>query len=379
MNDPQSGSFRTYARIAFGRSAGYMSGWIYWLAGVLIMSSEIVALSTFTQYWFPHVPLGVFSLLYAALGFGINFMGVRNFGAVESMFAVVKLTVLVLFILFGALFVCGVFHAAYGVPVQRIGMNALFPHGVHGLWSAMIFVFFSFGGIEVVGVTSSELKRGEDIAKAGAVLLVTLVLIYVLALYMVLKMTDQSAISDAASPFVTALSGFTIPYLDTLFNLIIISAAFSTMVGALFGISRILVSLSEDGDAPRSLKQTNGRGVAAKSLWLTAAALAVLIACSYALPSSMYEYVSTAAGVMLILNWILILASYLKLHNGYDSGNGKFRAFGYPYTAYLAIALIAMTIIGALLHRNERIGVVLSVVLILLVFVSSKLVRRSVG
>ncbi|MBP3966035.1 amino acid permease [Paenibacillus lignilyticus] len=374
VNDPQPGSFRTYARLAFGRSAGFMSGWIYWLAGVLIMSSEIVALSTFTQYWFPNIPLGIFSVLYAVLGFGINFMGVRNFGAIESVFAVIKLTILILFILFGVLFVCGLLSDSPKVPIQPIGRHDWFPHGLSGLWSAMIFVFFSFGGIEVVGVTASELKRGEEIAKAGLTLLVVLVLVYVLALFGVLKMTEPSAISDAASPFVTALSGFRIPYLGTLFNLIIISAAFSTMVGALFGVSRVMVSLAEDGDAPRSLKQVNSRGVASKSLWITAAALTVTIVCSYILPHTMYEYVSTAAGAMLILNWILILASSLKLRSRCETSRGKLRIFTHPYGAYVGMVLILVAISGALLHRNERIGLGLSLALILLVFAASRIV-----
>ncbi|SEO82908.1 amino acid permease [Paenibacillus sp. OV219] len=373
-NDPQSGSFRAYARIAFGRSAGFLSGWVYWLSGVLIMSSEIVALSTFTEYWFKGVPLGVFSIAYAALGFGINFLGVRNFSQVESTFAIVKLAILVGFVLFGALFIFGAIHPAATVATASPGVQPWFPHGVKGLWSAMVIIFFSFGGIEVVGVTASELRRKEDIIKSGIALLISLVLIYVLALYLVLRMADWRGLSEATSPFVTALSTFSIPYLDTLFNLVIISAAFSTMVGALFSISRIIVSLAEDGDAPRGLAKLNRRGVAWKSLLLTAAALAVSIGCSYALPNTMYEYVTTAAGVMLILNWVLILASYLKLQAKQHPAQKPHRTIAHPYAAYAGIGFILIAISGALLHRNERIGLGLSAALIIIVLLASRLV-----
>jgi L-asparagine transporter-like permease len=79
---------------------------------------------------------------------------------------------------------------------------------------------------------------------------------------------------------------------------------------------------------------------------------------------------------MLILNWILILASYLKLHPNYAAKGVKYRSFTYPSGAYFVITLILFFISGALLHRNQRIGLGLSVGLIILVFVASWLVAR---
>ncbi|HET7658687.1 MAG TPA: amino acid permease, partial [Bacillales bacterium] len=84
VNDPQKGSFRVYARKAFGHGGGFVSGWMYWTAGVLIMSSEVTALSTFTRYWFHNIPLWIFASIYSALGLGINLLGVNNFGKIES-------------------------------------------------------------------------------------------------------------------------------------------------------------------------------------------------------------------------------------------------------------------------------------------------------
>ncbi|MEH7110369.1 amino acid permease, partial [Bacillus sp. JJ1764] len=101
--DPQPGSFRTYAKKAYGRSMGFLSGWIYWLAGIFIMSSEAVALGTFTQYWLPHVPLWMFTVGYVVAAFAINLLGVSNFGKIESLFGIIKLSTLVIFIFFGLL------------------------------------------------------------------------------------------------------------------------------------------------------------------------------------------------------------------------------------------------------------------------------------
>lgn len=377
VNDPEEGSFRTYAKKAFGHSVGFVSGWMYWLSGILIMSSEIVALSTFSQFWFPGVPLWVFSVVFALLGFGINLFGVKNFGKIESLFAVVKLSTLVIFIGFGALFLFGVIHPNETVAAATQGIGEFFPNGVKGLWSAMIFIFFSFGGIAVVGVASAELRNKKDIPKAGTFLLLVLVSVYVAGLFFVLSMVDWSVINEAESPFVTALSAFAIPYLDSVFNLVIISAAFSTMVGALFSITHIMVSLAKDGDAPHTLMEKNSRGVPLKSLGLTAIGVAVSILFLFILPDTMYEYVTTSAGVMLILNWMIILASHLKLRKTYKDHPDLFHTFGYPVTSYIGILLIITAITGAFLHQTERIGLLISLGLIVVIFVWGRFSRSN--
>jgi L-asparagine transporter-like permease len=169
---------------------------------------------------------------------------------------------------------------------------------------------------------------------------------------------------------VTALSAYHIPFLDSVFNIIIISAAFSTMVGALFSITNVMISLAVDGDAPKGFAEKNDRGVAVKSLMITAVGLGISILFSFLLPNEVYEYITTAAGVMLILNWGIILVSHIKLHPSYDAANGKFKMVGYPFTSYVGIALILLAISGAMVHGNQRIGLFISLGLIFVIYLS---------
>lgn len=223
---------------------GFMSGWIYWIAGLLIMSSEIAALSIFTRFWFPNVPLWVFAIVYSVLGFGINALGTKNFGKIESMFALLKTTTLLAFICFGVLFATGTITPKEMADARAYTvLRPFLPNGWNGFWSALIFVLFSYGGIEVLGLASVELKNKNDAPKAGSVAIFFLTAIYVLSLLFVFYVTDWTRISQRESPFVTALSAFRFPYLDSLFNIIIVSAAFSTMIGAIYchhrdGVSR---------------------------------------------------------------------------------------------------------------------------------------------
>jgi L-asparagine transporter-like permease len=372
--DPQPGSFRTYAKLAFGNSMGFVSGWVYWIAGIFIMSSEAVALGTFTKFWFPHIPLWIFTAFFVAAAFAINLLGVKNFGKIESLFAIVKLSTLVIFIFFGLLLL---FHMI-SLPTSghldvRNVWHPMFPRGTKGMWAALIFVFFSFGGIEVMGVASSELKKKEEITKAGTVMLLSLVAVYLLSIFFVFYFVSWTKINETESPFVTALANFNIPYIDSIFNLIIISAAFSTMVGALFSVTNILISLAEDQDAPKSFARKNQKGTPIRSLLVTGIALTISLIFSFILPGKLYEYITTAAGVMLILNWIIILSTHLKLRKNKKAKTAGMP--GSPYTSYLAIALILLTVSGGFVHATQRMGVLISLGLIVFIFLLSYLLR----
>lgn len=376
VRDPAPGSFRTYAKKAFGSSIGFLSGWMYWLAGVLIMSSEIVALATFTRFWFPNVPLWIFSAMYALIAFGINLLGVKNFGKIESIFAIIKLSTLIIFIVFGALLLANII-SPHAVSLTEKNVFASFiPRGITGMWSALIFVFFSFGGIEVVGIASSELKNKNEVPKAGISMLFALTAVYILSLFFVLTMASWRNINASNSPFVTALSVFNIPFMDSIFNLIIISAAFSTMVGALFSVTNILLSLAEDGDAPKIFAEKNQYGTPMKALLLTGITLAAFLLFSYVMPGTIYEYVTTAAGVMLILNWIIILSSQIQLRRQ-QQNKKTFQMAGYPYTSYIGIALILVTVTGGLFHPTQRMGVFISLGFIVIIFISHWLLFRA--
>lgn len=379
VHDNETGSFRKYAQMAFGHSMGFMSGWMYWVSGLLIMASEITALGLFTQYWFPSTPLWLLMILYTALGIGINLLGVNNFSTLESLFAVVKLATLIGFIGFSLLFLFDVVAPASSVQTETVKISSLFPNGLMGTWSAMIFVLFSFGGIAVVGLMSSELKHKDETPKAGLATVVILTVLYLLSIFFILYMVSWTVISEEESPFVTALSQFQIPFIGSIFTIILITAAFSTMVGALFSITKVLVSLSHAGDAPKLLDQHTKKGVATRALALNAIALGIMIFVSYVLPEKVYEYLTTAAGIMLILNWVVILSSQIKNRRHYIETPTKkryFKMIGAPFTSILGIVLIFIVIAGAAFQESERIGLFISIGIMAIIFMSYFLVRK---
>ena len=60
--DPQDGSFCYYANKAYGRWAGFSCGWNYWSSNILIMGSQLTALSIFQDFGFQMFHFGSLQL-----------------------------------------------------------------------------------------------------------------------------------------------------------------------------------------------------------------------------------------------------------------------------------------------------------------------------
>lgn len=349
-DDPLDGSFCEYAKKAFGRWAGFASGWVYWSSELLIMGSQMAALSLFTRFWFPNVPLWVFASVYAVLGIGIVAIGTKGFERMEHIFAVIKLAAILLFIIIAALALIGLFGAGKHEPKWPL---PLFPEGLKGSWSSMIYAFYSFGGIEVMGLLAIRLKDPKEAPKAGRVMISTLTSLYVLSLTLALSLAPWTTIGKKESPFVSSLKGYGMAFVPHVFNATFIIAGFSTMIASLFAVTKILVTLAKDGNAPKLFsKVTKGkRSMPYFALGITVLMLGGSILLALLMPDSVYEYITTAAALMLLYNWIFILITSGKLMPLSAWGQSK---------RWVAVCFILLAVSGTLFHHTSRPGFFIS-------------------
>lgn len=358
--DPQKGSFRTYAKKAYGRWAGFSSGWVYFLSEMLIMGSQMTALSIFTRFWFPDIPLWVFASIYAALGLLVILAGPSGFDRVENLLAVLKLAAIVMFIILAVLALTGVIGVGGEATVPRT-YDEVFPRGLRGLLPALIFGFYGFGGIEIVGLLAIRLTNMKDATKAGKVMLLSLSGLYVASIGLALVMVSITKITNDTSPFVTALTNYNIPFVTNIFNAVFIIAGFSTMVASLFAVIRILVTLAEDEDAPKGLaKRIMNNKIAINAILLTTAGIIVSIILAILMPGRIYEYITTAAGLMLLYNWLFIIGSFGKIHKLTTFENVK---------RFLGFALVMLAVFGTLFHGISRPGFFVSIGFVAIVLI----------
>ncbi|SDC95646.1 L-asparagine transporter [Paenibacillus sp. UNCCL117] len=357
MEDPQQGSFRSYAKKAFGRWAGFSSGWVYWSSELLIMGSQLTALSLFTRFWFPSVPMWIFATCYAVLALGVILLGTKAFERTEHLFAVVKISAILMFLVIAALALFGFIKGGAYQPKFPTTMATFLPSGFLGSWSSFIFVFYAFGGIEIMGLMAMRLRQPEEVSKAGNVMIITLTCIYMASLVLALTLMPLHALQGKESPFQTALGSYHLPLVPHIFNAILIVAGFSTMVASMFAITTILVSLAQDRDAPALFSRTTKgkRKTPLPAIGFTTIGIAMAVVLALLLPESLYEYVTTAAGIMLLYNWFFILLTSGRLLELTAWGKIK-RSAG--------IVLILLAVVGTAFHATSRPGFWISLLFI---------------
>ncbi|GGM24006.1 transporter [Paraliobacillus quinghaiensis] len=367
VSDPQKGSFRTYAKKAYGRWAGFSNGWAYWSSELLIMGSQLTALSIFAQYWFADIPLWILSSIFGVLGIGVIVLGVSGFEKIENIFGAMKIAAILMFIIIGILAISGFLKG--GAPDRAFAFSSkgIFPGGFTGIWTAFIYVLYAFGGIEVMGIMSNELNDQKQAPKAGRVMLSVLTIIYVVSIGLAVWIVPSEKFNADESPFIMVINQFDLNIISHIFNGVLIIGGFSTMVASLYGITTILTTLAEDGDAPRLFVKTGPRDVPYYSVLLTTTGLIASIVVALLLPDKIYEYITTAASLMLLYIWVFILFTYHKISE--LSGWKQLKR-------WIGIGLLFTGIVGTLFDKIARIGFFISFGFILIITVVTFVMRK---
>lgn len=368
IQDPQEGSFCYYAGKAFGKWAEFSCGWNYWCSNILIMGSQLTALGLLSQFWFPDVPLWLFSAGYAVLSFFVVMLGTKGFDKMEDLFAIIKIAAILMFIVIAL----GIFFgwikgdAGGGSPGNFPNtIKEWLPLGIKGLWSSLIYAFYAYGGIEVIGLMAMQLKKKEDTLKAGTIMMFVLMVLYVGSLGLAVSLASFDQFTEKESPFVTALTNYDLAFFPHVFNGAIIIAGFSTMTAALFGVTTLLVTLAKDGDAPKLFqKKLNFKDLPLNSLLLGMGGLAASVICAFLLPGKVFEFITTAAGLLLLYNWLFILLSSFKL---VEKGR---------ILSILGLLLLLLAISGTLVEKTIRNGFFISILFVALIGIVALIMQR---
>src|SRR5215471_17329568 len=120
---PTAGSFGSYAETYLNPWAGFVVRYTYWISQVIAIGGEAVAAGVYMTFWFPEVPVWIWSLAFCVVLLYFNSRSVQNFGTVEFWFALIKVVAIVLFIVLGASTLFGLggtppigFHNLTGLP-----------------------------------------------------------------------------------------------------------------------------------------------------------------------------------------------------------------------------------------------------------------------
>jgi AAT family amino acid transporter len=361
---------RALMRKAFGARVSFVIGWLYWLDWILVMAVETVAAGTFLSFWFPHVPLWLFSLAVAILLVVLNLTSVRLFGEIEFWLAGVKIFTLTAFILLGIALLIGLLPGHPGPSVLNWTTHGgFFPRGFSGVITALPVVVFAFGGTEMIGMTLTEMKDRERALPAvirSVVLRISL--FYVLPLFLITGLLPWNEIGTKGSPFVQMLSSVGLAGAAHVMNFIMLTAVFSAANSGMYATSRTLFSLAREGEAPALLTRVNRRGVPTAGVLLSSLGLFAGAVVAFCAPRQVFQVLMAIPGFTALSIWTMVLLAQFRLKPDYNHKPG-YRLAAFPYLTGFGLASLFF-IQGAILLNPQNEGnnlLCLAVVLVLII------------
>ena len=148
----------------------------------MIIPVEAIAGADILHAYFPGVPSWLFAFLIMLVLSGTNLVSVKNFGAFEYWFALVKVVAIIAFIVVCSLAVFGVWPLAEVSGVSRLWDNGGFmPNGFGTVLGGVLITIFSFFGAEIVTIAADETANPKDKIRRATNLVVYRIAIFYLA------------------------------------------------------------------------------------------------------------------------------------------------------------------------------------------------------
>lgn len=352
LHRPSSGSFVSYAREFFGEKAAFVSGWFYWINWAMTTIVDITAAAVYMNFfgkyvpWIGAVPQWAWALIALIVVLAVNLVSVKVFGELEFWFALIKVAALVAFLLVGIYFV--VFGTPNGSPVgfALIADNGGFlPNGILPAILLMQGVVFAYASIELIGTAAGETKNPEKVMpRAINSVVIRVAVFYVGSVLLLSLLLPFTAYSAGESPFVTFFASIGVPGVDIIMNMVVLTAALSSLNAGLYSTGRILRSMAIAGSAPQFAARMNKAGVPYGGIAITATVALLGVVLNFFVPAEAFETVLSVASVGIISTWATIIICQMRLKQLADRGElvrPSFRLFGAPYTNWITLVFLA--------------------------------------
>ncbi|MDR3306203.1 MAG: amino acid permease [Endomicrobium sp.] len=356
--EPAAGSSSYFADKYWGRFAGFLAGWNYWVDYILVGIVELIAVAGYMQYWFPGIAVWKATLFFFLLINAVNLLTVKAYGEVEFWFSSIKIIAVCVMILAGGYILFFNTGLLPGATIKNlwdaptVGMFAgnavfkgFFTHGFIGFMLTFPMIIFAFDGVELVGITAAETENPQSIIpKAINQVVFRILIFYVGSLAILLSLYHWSNLSPSDSPFVLIFDKIGFKYVAWILNFIVFTAALSVYNSCIYCNSRMLYGLALQKNAPKIFTKTNKRGIPVPSILVSGALTFSVVPLSYFVPDwiKAFEIVISFSVICVITNWAIISISQLKFRKQKNLENTKpiFPSPFYPFSNYLTLVFL---------------------------------------
>jgi APA family basic amino acid/polyamine antiporter len=346
---PEAGGQYVYLHRAYGPLVSYLCGWTFFIAaqtgGISVLAvgfaeyvNEFVALTPWEQRAAAAAAIVVFT--------GINYVGVREGGAVQSILTGLKVGAIAVIILLGYVLV-------RGLPAEPAALAA--PTGHRFLASfgvAMVAAFWAYEGWNACTFAAGEVKRPERNLPLALILGTLAVIVLYLALnlvyYHVLPMDQVARSSRVGADAAVRIFGRTGSYLVT--SLIIISTL-GSLNGSILAAPRVYYAMAKDGLFFRWCARVHPRfhtphvALVVQTVW----AVALVAAGTY---EQLFTFVIFSAFVFYALTAFAVLV----LRRTMPDAPRPYRVWGYPYVPVIFVLASVWFLANTLIEEPREAG-----------------------
>ena len=360
-----------------GNHTADFTDWVYWSMWMINIIAEAVAAASFLQLWFANVPTWVFVLIIALLTSLINLFSVALFAETEYWLAFIKISVVILLIIFGVFLVAKqIFDTNLVTTFSGMTAHGGFaPHGFKGVINSLLIVIYSYGGSELIAITVSETEDPKRaIPKAIRGVIGRIISFYIIPMFLLLVIYNwQTLATSSMSPFVMVFNKMHIPFAGDIVNLIIILALFSSINSGIYASSRLLYFRlkNRQGKMAQRMAHLNKHHVPQRAVIFCSGTLYLGVVLSYFVGDRWFNYLAGSLSYTVLAVWILISLAGFGLSLKTKSLSGRTMSL-------LALIALFLILIGILF--TNPIGVtVFTAILYFIIFISYRKKNDSVS
>ena len=394
---PKSGGGYAFVREIFDDFASFIMGWMLWFA--YMIAGALYALGFAPNFLellhvydvvpspdeigavaVPVIDVGLppaFLLAFiAVLGLvALNAVSTAASGSVETIFTIIKVSILVVFVAFGL--TSPMFSGAEFQP--------LFPEGsgAAAVLPAMGLTFIAFEGYDLITTVTEEVQNPrENIPKAIFISLAVTVVVYLAVVTVAIGTLGAEGLADAGEAGIaTAATSFMptgLPIIQNGGALIVFGAVFSTLTAlnaVVIASSRVAFSMGREGQLLPSIGQIHHRYGTPFVAILTSA---IVMLGSVALPT---QSAGNMSSLFFLLSFIIVNVAVIRLRRERPNMNRPYEMPFYPAPPIIGIALnlILTGVLIEFLLRTDPLALGLSVAWTLLgavVYFALKRIRQ---
>ncbi|KZT06560.1 uncharacterized protein LAESUDRAFT_736951 [Laetiporus sulphureus 93-53] len=306
-------SFAVFGTRFVSPALGFTLGWNYWI------QCELTAAAVILQFWDARIRPWGWALIIIAPIFIMQLIHVRVYGESEYWFAMIKVILIILFIIVGLIYDWGGIHKHPGpasLPnfidqgLSNFQNGQAFIGGFSAFAQTFADAFYSYGGVELVSLAAGEYASPhKSVPRAVRATFFRILLFYILTILTIglcINWDDPTLLNSAYNSDVAA-SPVTVVFQRAGFgaavhvvNAVLLTAVLSAINSCFYASSRMLLSLAQNGHAPRMFGWVNRRGVPVPALVM-------------ALAISFLTFLTDIWGEGVVFTWLLNLTGISAL------------------------------------------------------------------